>query len=758
VIASAREPVRAALAALLLAAASCRGPAGLPPGSPLEPLAGRGAYVPDEVDRAAHDLATAALAPVSDAHAAQARLEALDAERRDAGAPPTGLVPVARHVVDASLGDPLAYRRATDQLLDRDDLDPALRRELELERDDDPLRVAGKRMGEARRIRIARAVNALSEALGTSALTVALAPFRVAQAVLGVAVAEHMDDPIRLQERQALVQWKRYVEEHPDTAEARRLIARIDDLQERWFETKRRRSAKAAREALDAGQPTVALVLADRALHYAPEDRESTALRDEARSQVARARTSVARSEEAPAELPELARPEARVLAVALFARDADLAGAADALLGADPKGPLAGEAHFARAIALGERGQEDAMWEELGELAGRDEAQEGMARHARVLLASPAQNPYAAFRAARASGRKEMAGFVLLGPLAHGPRDRDLPKALEWMLEGPALMGTLGGIPTRLVKTALARPVSPAPAVHARHYLDLHPDGEHAKDVRSWLVGYLKKRGNWMAAHRVAASAPDPDPDVLAHLAEKAADQAVELAKHQKRRDMRFAMLREAASRYRDTPGGRRAGELARSELRDATPQRIRISRGFLLENPEVAGPAGLGLRPELLDGDSRNGELHADGVTLLGGRVVEFALLAASGKHSDPPERVRQAVSDERLARLVALLDETAERNALLDPLADHAPDADRDLFFERARLGVADVPDSRPTAESTYSFVGVREKYGLVRPRESILPVDLVIQGSFPDLGLGAFPRMRMPKETPDAVLYR
>jgi hypothetical protein len=48
-------------------------------------------------------------------------------------------------------------------------------------------------------------------------------------------------------------------------------------------------------------------------------------------------------------------------------------------------------------------------------------------------------------------------------------------------------------------------------------------------------------------------------------------------------------------------------------------------------------------------------------------------------------------------------------------------------------------------------------MRERYGLVRGRESILPVDLVIQGSFPDLGLGAFPRIRMPKPSPDAILY-
>ena len=35
---------------------------------------------------------------------------------------------------------------------------------------------------------------------------------------------------------------------------------------------------------------------------------------------------------------------------------------------------------------------------------------------------------------------------------------------------------------------------------------------------------------------------------------------------------------------------------------------------------------------------------------------------------------------------------------------------------------------------------------------------LPFELVFQGSFDDLQLGAYPRWREPKETPDAFLYR
>ena len=66
--------------------------------------------------------------------------------------------------------------------------------------------------------------------------------------------------------------------------------------------------------------------------------------------------------------------------------------------------------------------------------------------------------------------------------------------------------------------------------------------------------------------------------------------------------------------------------------------------------------------------------------------------------------------------------------------------------------------DHADVRPTAASAYAYRGLEERYGVVRGRESLLPVELVLQGSFSDFTLGAFPRIRLPKKAPDSVLYR
>jgi hypothetical protein len=313
---------------------------------------------------------------------------------------------------------------------------------------------------------------------------------------------------------------------------------------------------------------------------------------------------------------------------------------------------------------------------------------------------------------------------------------------------------------PLRLIQLPWSKslPSARVASVHARRYLERHPQGERAAELRDWLESFEEKRENWLGALTVAEGRPAVGLERLDELREKAAQQSLQIAGRERRRDLRNSMLRMVAREFPETRAGHAAGLLARSELENATPQRIRLTRGFLLENPQLAGPRGLGLKPEFLDDDPANGELHPDGVALLGGRSVELSFVGASGDEEDPPEQVRETLSEQRLARLVSQLEETSLRNSLLDPDDLLGADAQRDVYFERARLGLADQIDPRATAESQYRYRGMRERYGLVRGRESILPFDLVLQGSFNDLSLGAFPRIRPPRETPDAFLYR
>ena len=113
---------------------------------------------------------------------------------------------------------------------------------------------------------------------------------------------------------------------------------------------------------------------------------------------------------------------------------------------------------------------------------------------------------------------------------------------------------------------------------------------------------------------------------------------------------------------------------------------------------------------------------------------------------------------MSPMRLPAISGVIERRILANYRVDPDSDIAADPRRDLFIERARLGLTDKPDVRATAQSTYVFESARERFGIVRGRESALPFDLVVRGDLSSAGIAAFPRWRKPKKTPDAFLYR
>jgi hypothetical protein len=490
-----------------------------------------------------------------------------------------------------------------------------------------------------------------------------------------------------------------------------------------------------------------------------PEDSAATALRDEADHQLLALRAKQHWSIEGVAELAP-APPAARSLSVALLNPGGDIAGAARELMEANPEGSYQDEAQFAEALALGEAGQELEMWELLEEVASLDQSASNMARHARSRVRDPGINSYGAFSTAKRLNRQSKAKWLFLGPWANGLPNRRIPTPLEFVIDLPAIAQSIVSTPIRLIQLPWLgpQPAERLAAVYGRRYLELYPDGEHVYEVRNWLSSFERKRENWVGVYQLALDDSEGDSAELAELEEQAAVQALQIAGKEQSRGRRNAMYRRVAQQYPDTAAGKRAGRRARDEILKATPQHIRISRGFLVENPEFAGPRGLGLNAHLLDENHANSELHPNGIILIGGRTLEFHFIGPTGDEDDPPLTVYQEVSDEHFARIVAELEEISFRNSLVDTDDALASDANRDVMFERARVGLADEIDLRPDAESTYSYLGMRERYGMVRSRESILPFDLVFQGSLSTLSLGAFPRIHTPRETPDAFLYR
>jgi len=744
----------------------------------LEPLARPVARPPEAADHTAAELAAASLA--GDLTTARELLDQLaaeltreramlaesapsDAEILESDTGRTALLPLAIDLTNAAANDPRVYRGATRELLSRDDLNPAHRARLEQAADDDPLQLADRRVRDRYESLFAQAFNTVSAPLGRSLLTgYTTAPFEIAMSIVHY-LARTLERPaVDVRERQALDHWRGFLERYPDAPEAASVRERANETQDDIDQMQRDRYAQAAERAFEYDQIFLARAHARRAKLHAADDADLDALtaRIEQRAAEREDKRFAAMAADPDTELLDWDRLD---LIRAVWLESPEPLG--DRLyreIARAPDSPLNDEFEFALATTQAERGAESAAWERLDTLAREDPTRSNMARHAAVLVFNPWQNPHHAFERELVRGRERAVSTEVLGHYALGPRYRALPEELAYLIDAPLIARRALSTPIRM----LLSPLSTAPrqdyrrgaAIVGYRYLDRFPGGEYSREQIAWLFDYEVDRGNSLAALRLADAMPEFDPQERAALAELAADQQLQGAVRAGRRDHRAQMLRGVAIEFPDSIAGRDAGQLARREADEATPQRIRLTRGFLRENPRVAGPHGLAIEPALTDGELRNGELHPRGVTFLGGRILEIALVARSGDQDGEPEIVRTEISAARLARSVALIEESATLGVQLDSDDELGMDGSRDQYFERARLGLTNDIDPRPTAESTYVYQGMAERYGLVRGRDSLLPFDLVLQGSVSNLGLGAFPRWREPELTPDAFLYR
>ncbi len=762
-----KTKVRALLFFVLasLSALGCASKTTIPLYAPLAPAPLRSARMPDEADFAARDLLSVALledrtrAAEALAKLRETTLQSTNPEDNTKFGIP--LVAYAQNLVDSMQENPRAYRNASRTLLKQKKLPKSLRTRLEYEVEDDPMLLSKARLRDDHQASFGQVFNMIAVPAGRSMMSASTPIVGFVRSFIEWSASRHLTDDFSIYERQALHYWEEELRREPDSEDAPELTRKVEIANTKLRNTRRDQELRKARRALRQGDPRLALAFSESALRNTPEDSKARRLGEKALQQIETQDAARARSLEAPQNLT-LSDPTELQLAVALLGSASDTDVRIAQVLTDDPKGPWADEARFALAMRKMEQHEDVSSWKILQEAKKRRHRHENMTLHAKTLLHDPAQNPLAMFQSTRKSDGWFRTRWILFGPLARGARDRDLPRTLEWILDAPYFIDVLVGMPERIVRYPWLSPwpFGRAPSYFANQYLARYSDGKAIEDVEEWLEDYEKQRGNWIGAHEMASrhtpEGVEPSKQLL-RLEKKAAEQALASATQQTRLEVRIPMLQEIVRRYPKTEASRKAGLQVRAEVLELAPQAIRVSRGFLEENPELAGPNGLGLRPELLDGNPDNGELHPRGVTFEGGNTLAVHYLNERGKKKEAPVTVRQQISAERLAEIVARLEERSLALTLLDRDYEHLPDAQRDLFFERARLGVAEEKAPRHAARSTFAFLGMREKYGLVRGRESILPIELVLQSSASDLSLGAFPRIKEPKKTPDSIFF-
>ncbi len=734
----------------------CTTPAPLIEDDILVPLLPRAALQPTDGDLATRDLARAALA--DDREGMDRAIETLEGIAQSGGEPDRRVdrrIPLSLDLRNATLDDPVAYREACESLLGRRHNDPRLDSRLEECVADDPLRLAQRRVRDSRETVWADTYNAVADPLSRSLISGGiLTPYYISNSVASYLARMNEREAFPVPLRQALVHRERFLAHFPESEEAPEIQKRVDRARRELQEEEAKKQVFHANVARKNQNLRVAHTLALRALESDPENQSAKKLEARMREAIETQWNDRARSEGAAFE--NLSAEDATRSTGLLLARR-DLSSHGLALLRSEDYEDVGS---YVVATALAERGDEDAAWSRYRDLAGENPETNPMARHARALVSDPMQNPYGSFERVRATQRSREIRWHFFGGFFQGPRYKRLPQPLAWLVDLPLLVNTFIFTPIRFIFSPLSeRPDFDRPvAAAAYRYLDREPDGDHKDELARWLFDYEEGRENWNGALRIADHVPYFDQTERAELVEKAAEQRIEYANESRRRDRKSSTLRATAREFPDSDAGKLAGVREREHRERATAQSIRMTRGFLVENPQIAGPRALGIRRALIDGQNANGELHPRGVTFIGGRYIEFEFMNESGDEDDPPEKLRRKVSRERFTRVVAILDDTARRNFRVDPDVEVAADPRRDLFIERARLGLSDEPDTRATAHSSYVFQSAREQFGMVRGRESILPFDLVVRGDLTGAGIAAFPRWRKPKQTPDAFLYR
>jgi hypothetical protein len=744
-----------AAALALGACASERGPASAE-WRPLESARAAREPLPDEAERIAARLAAAVLVGrYADAQAEGAALAREDAERETRGELPSGLQDNAAELL-AACGGSESFPERADALLARDDLDPALRRRLELARDRAPLAVADARIAEERRFKLGALFNRIVEPLSTLAISGALNPIAASRSALAALLTAHQFQISSPREREALHNWEEWLARHPDSPETPEIAARADALRADLAHERAGRDLRGARTAAERGSWDVVEILAGRAQRQVPDDAETNQLLARAQRELGEREARARRSLEVQSLAPESLAPEQRAAFAGLARRAisaplAEVAPAARAFAVREVPPEIAPELRLLASYEPLARRDDDAIATALQRVPDPWDAPDTASRQAGALLADPSRSAWLHYQAAETADDRARAAWVAVGRFANGAQRRDLWRPLEYLIDLPALAMAVGTFPLRIFQYPSARSYFGAGVLVAgERYVARYPDGAHAEEVHRELESLYALRGQSSAALRHAEARREPDRKQIAEYRAQAASQLLAAADKQPRVDVRLGYLAAVVREYGDTPSAAEARKKFAAEKAAASPQRIRLTRDFLLEHPELWGAGALGLRPELLDGKSANGEVAESGVTLIGRNVVEIAL-----EGRDP---VVSQVPPENFARFVARLEETSHSSLARDEREKAVPDAARDAFFASSRLGVVGRGDPRPAARSDAVFESTHQKHGYVRARESILPVDLVLRGDLETLGLSAFPRIRLPEATPDALLYK
>ena len=434
------------------------------------------------------------------------------------------------------------------------------------------------------------------------------------------------------EERKALARYLDHLKRYPNDPKNSEVQKRVELLEKKKRKVLVQKLVERAEEAAGKDNFDSALFHYEMAAWIDPLSREAEEGLEKARKSLRQKEAEAKKGlSTAAAELQESADSaegrELRALLHALNLRDHEqIEAQAKRLAEKNPRGPLADSARDASAVALEIKGQHEEAKKILQQIA-RSSNDPHEKKRAELLLASQEYNLLASFDAARSQHRLQTVKYVLLGEdflkrnllystaplIASGPAGATAVAAANVIMIG-----------TNLFQVLTSNPISYQSVIDKGvDYIRNHPQSDNAAEVYAVLAGAYEEVGMYdkaIAYHEISGKATEKK---LTELKEKAAKALLQGAERGGDRAVRESFLETILDEYPESAAAKEATQKL-AALMKIENQGLRMSKKFLMENPELYGPKGLRLKPALFDGNLSNMELANQGINLLNEREI--------------------------------------------------------------------------------------------------------------------------------------
>ena len=590
-----------------------------PPGAPL--------YFPDDVDKRARSAMVAALTGQSENLAEDLQFFTdRDTRLKKERGTTTGLTELVRDLYNNTIEDRQRYLAAQRQALSFTAM-PQHKQLIESRLKNDDLNQANDELRKAAQNKWGGILNRMLGSINiANVMTGNYTSAAVDSAVQQVVALTSHDMPI--EERRALALLNEHLKRYPDDPRNPEVRKKVEELEKKKRRVLAQKQVEKAEEAVGKRDFAKAEFYYQIAAAIDPMSRDAeTGFEDiKKRVKTEEQETKKALQIAAPAARSSSAdNQEMSGLLYALTLRDEEkIQTEAETLEKKYRGGAQAEAARDARSVALEIKGRHEEAKKLLKQVANSSNPHER--DRARALIDNPEYNLLSTFESAHTKYKLDTVKYVLLGD---DFLKKNLMLAAPLIVAGPAGAPTVAAangilIATNLVQVLTANPISNQDVIDKGvEYVRAHPDSKDAADVYSVLADAYEQNGAYDQAIAYNEMSGRASEKRLADLKEKAAKSLLQSAGKSQDRSTQEYYLKQILDNYGDSDTAKDATQRL-SRMTRMENQGLRMTKKFLMENPELYGPQGLGLKASLFDGNLSNMELADKGVSVLGDNEI--------------------------------------------------------------------------------------------------------------------------------------